>query len=169
MKGKNRIIVIGSGGAGKSTLCVKLGQKTGIPVIHLDSLYWKENWTPLAKEEFDKLLMLELEKPEWIIDGNFNRTLPLRLEAADYAVFLDFPPITCVLGVLKRVICNYGKTRPDMGPNCPERFDLSFLKWVWRFRKQYRNQYMKLLQDSGKEFIILKNRKDCSLFLDNFH
>ena len=76
-----RILIIGCGGAGKSTLARKLGEKTGLPVVHLDQIWWEPgNWKHLEKPEFDERLMAELEKPRWILDGNFNRTMELRLE-----------------------------------------------------------------------------------------
>ena len=90
-----RIMIIGCGGAGKSTLARKLGKKTGLPVIHLDQIYWSPgNWQHLEKEEFDTLLIKELEKQRWILDGNFNRTMELRLEKCDTVLILiEFSPI----------------------------------------------------------------------------
>lgn len=168
MNAKKRILIIGSGGAGKSTFAKALSRKTGLPLIHLDSVYWRENWQPLSKEEFDEALEALLAKDEWIMDGNYNRTLPRRLECADYAVYLDFHPLVCVTGVLKRVIRYYGKTRPDMGPGCPEKFDFSFLKWVYTFRKTHRAKYLSILESCGKDYVILRKRKELGLFLKSF-
>ena len=76
-----RVIIIGCGGSGKSTLARVLGEKTGLPVVHLDQIFWSPgNWQHLEKEVFDRRLMEELDRPQWILDGNFNRTIPLRLE-----------------------------------------------------------------------------------------
>lgn len=122
-----RILLIGSGGAGKSTLARRLGEQTGLPVVHLDRLYWTGEWQHLDKDDFDRMLEAELEKPEWILDGNFTRTLPRRLEACDLVLYLDYPTRVCLWGVLRRILRYHGETRPDMGENCPERFDLSFL------------------------------------------
>jgi len=169
MSEKKRILIIGSGGAGKSTFAVKLGKKTGLPVVHLDSLYWIGNWEHRSKEEFDELLEKELAKSEWILDGNFNRTLPRRLEFADFVIFLDFHPVVCALGVIRRVIRFHGVSRPDMGPGCPERFDPAFLKWVLTFRKRFRKTYLSMLSGSGKEYVVVKSRKELGLFLDLFH
>ncbi|MBB4825090.1 adenylate kinase family enzyme [Sporosarcina luteola] len=72
MKTYKRVLIIGSSGAGKSTLSKELAEKTGLPVLHLDALFWKEGWTPTSKTEFRAALQEELEQPEWIIDGNFN-------------------------------------------------------------------------------------------------
>ena len=82
---------------------------------------------PFTREEFDARLSEELEKPQWIIDGNYNRTMPQRLEKCDTVIYLDFNRFVCLWGAVKRVIRGYGKTRPDMGGNCPERFDWEFI------------------------------------------
>lgn len=130
-----RILIIGCGGAGKSTLARQLGEKLAIPVVHLDKLFWKPGWTERSDEEFDVLLEQELEKPRWIMDGNFNRTMPQRMGKCDAIIYLDFSRFACLRGVLKRVLTTYGKVRPDMGEGCPERIDFEFLKWVWNFKK----------------------------------
>ncbi len=163
-----RVIVIGCPGAGKTTLAIKLGQKTGLPVVHLDSLFWLPGWTQRPREEFDRLLMEELQKDAWIVDGNYGRTMPLRMEACDTVVCLDSPTIVCILGVIKRVITNHGKTRVDMGKDCPERFDWEFLKFVWNFRKNERKKLLRAMEDNRhKEIIVLKNRRQVKKYLNS--
>ena len=76
----DRVLIVGGNGAGKSVFAKALAEKSGLPLVHLDALYWKEGWQPAAPEEFDKLLARELKKPRWILDGNIRRTLPLRLQ-----------------------------------------------------------------------------------------
>ena len=161
-----RIIVIGCSGSGKSTLARMLGEVTQIAVVHLDKLWWKPGWQTVSREEFDILHREAMEKPEWILDGNFSRTLPLRLKKCDTVVYLDFNRLTCIMGVLKRVLTGRGKVRPDMGAGCPERFDWEFLKWVWNFNKTKRERYYRLLNEAeGIEKIVLKNRRMVKRFL----
>ena len=161
-----RIIIIGCGGAGKSTLARKLGEVLDLPVVHLDKLFWKPGWVETSHEEFDALLAQELAKDQWIMDGNFNRTMPERMKRCDTIIYLDFSRFACLMGVLKRIITTYGKVRPDMGEGCPERIDLEFLKWVWNFNKNKRESYYKLLNEAENvETIVLKNRRAVKLFL----
>ena len=161
-----RIIIIGCGGAGKSTLARKLGEMLDIPVVHLDKLFWKPGWVETTAEEFDALLAMELVKDHWIMDGNFNRTMPERIKRCDTIIYLDFSRFACLTGVLKRIITTYGTVRPDMGEGCPERIDLDFLKWVWNFNKNKRESYYKLLNEvENVETIVLKNRRAVKLFL----
>ena len=161
-----RVIIIGCGGAGKSTLAQKMGQKTGLPVVHLDKLFWKPGWVESTPEEIDGKIRQELDKPQWIMDGNFNRTLPMRVARADTVIYLDFSRMACLLGVLKRVLTTYGKVRPDMGEGCPERIDFEFLKWVWNYNKNKRERNYRLLNEAEHaETIVLKNRRAVKKFL----
>lgn len=156
-----RILIFGCGGSGKSTLARQLGSMTGISVVHLDQLYWRPGWQHVNDEEFDLLLMAELLKENWIIDGNFNRTLPLRLEYSDIVIYLDFSRFTCLRSVIKRVIKNHGKTRPDMGKDCPDKIDLEFLSWIWNYNKKNRSRYYRLLSEQkDKDIHILRKRKE---------
>lgn len=161
-----RIMIIGCGGAGKSTLARKLGEKTGLPVVHLDKLFWKPGWVSLTKEEFDKVHGEAIAQEKWIMDGNFDRTIPERLARCDMVIYLDFSRFACLMGVVKRVLTTYGKVRVDMGEGCPERFDMDFLKWVWNFNKNKREKNYRLLNESeGIETIVLKNRRAVKKFL----
>ena len=161
-----RVLIIGCSGAGKSTLARKLGEKTGLPVVHLDALFWKPGWVESDRGEFDAKMLAELEKPRWIIDGNYARTLALRLEKCDGVIYLDFPRWVCILGVLKRVLTTYGTVRPDMPEGCPERFDWEFIKWVWNFNRNNREKIRAQLDAlPGEKVTVLKNRREVKSFL----
>ena len=163
-----RIMIIGCGGAGKSTLARQLGEKTGLPVIHLDKLFWRPGWVNLTREEFDVVHNAAIEEKKWILDGNFDRTMEPRIRRCDTVVYLDFSRIACLCGVMKRILTTYGKVRPDMGDGCPERFDLEFLQWVWNFNKNKREKNYRLLEQYGdKRIYILKNRKQVKEFLES--
>ena len=162
-----RILIIGCGGAGKSTLARQLGEKLNLPVVHLDKLFWKPGWVESAKEEIDAKIMEELCKPQWIMDGNYNRTLPRRLEYCDTVIYLDFSRFACLMGVAKRILTTYGTVRPDMGEGCPERIDFAFLKWIWNFNADRREEYYRLLNETGGvEKLVLKNRRQVRKFLE---
>ena len=161
-----RIIIIGCGGAGKSTQARQLGEKLDIPVVHLDKLFWKPGWVQVSQEEFDALHTRELAKAKWIMDGNFNRTMPQRIARCDTVIYLDFSRFACLLGVLKRVLTTYGTVRPDMGEGCPERIDFEFLKWVWNYNKDKRERNYRLLNEAEHaETIVLKNHRAVRKFL----
>ena len=163
-----RILIIGCGGAGKSTLARQLGEKLNLPVVHLDKLFWKPGWVASSREEMNEKIRVELEKPQWIMDGNFNHTIPERIKYCDTVIYLDFSRFACLRGVCKRIITTYGTVRPDMGEGCPERIDFDFLKWVWNFNKKNRENYYRLLNETeGVETIVLKNRRMVKRFLQS--
>ena len=162
-----RVMIIGCGGAGKSTLARQLGEKTGLPVVHLDQIWWAPgNWQHVEREEFDARLAEEIEKPQWILDGNFNRTIEMRLDASDTVIYLDFGCMACLLSWLKRVVTNWGHARADMTPGCKEWFDPEMARWIWNFNKENRERYYRLLNEAeGKTTIVLKNRRMVKRFL----
>ncbi len=163
-----RIMIIGCGGAGKSTLARAMGEKLNIPVVHLDKIWWRPGWEHISREEFDAAVRAEVQKESWIMDGNYNRTMPDRLPRCDTLIYLDFSRFACLMGVAKRILTTYGQVRPDMGEGCPERFDLEFLQWVWNFNRDNREKNYRLLEDAeGIRTIVLKNRREVNEFLNS--
>ncbi|MGC2238181.1 MAG: DNA topology modulation protein [Pyrinomonadaceae bacterium] len=162
-----RILIIGSGGAGKSTFARRLGEKTGLEVIHLDQLYWQPNWVEPDKVEWKKTVENLLKGDSWIIDGNYSGSMEMRFAACDTVVFLDFPRTTCVRRALKRSVLSYGKTRSDMGEECPEKFDLEFIKWIWNYPTRTKPKVEALLKQFRREktIIRLKTNREVESFL----
>lgn len=164
-----KILIIGSGGAGKSTLARRLGEWLAIEVVHLDKLHWKPNWTGTPKDEWREIVRRELAKDEWIMDGNFGGTMELRLAACDTVVYLDFPRALCVYRALKRIAKYYNRTRPDMGAGCNERLDFEFLSWVWNFPKDTKPEIEERLGrlDGKINLIRLRSPRETENFLKN--
>lgn len=136
-----KIMVVGSPGSGKSYLAKEIHKKTGMHLVHLDNEYWNPDWLETEKEEWiDKQKKL-MEMDCWIIDGNYNSTMELRVGEADFIIFLDVKRMTCIYGVLRR----HGKKRSDLPEYLEERFDWEFLKFihfVWSFPKKQRGQIL---------------------------
>ena len=167
-----KILVIGNMGAGKTTFALKLSEKLNLPLVHLDKLYWCGHWEHHSREDFDRFLQAELLKSEWIIDGNYNRTLPHRLMFCDTVFFFDFSPLTCLWGVTKRVVKNYGKTREDMGGECPEYFDkkkIELYKNVFKYNKNNRERYYEILKNTDVDVIVFKKRKEVKRYLQKIN
>ena len=161
-----KVVIIGSGGAGKSTLARQLSEKLSIDVYHLDKLFWQPNWV-LSSRERQREIQSNLVKMEsWIIDGNYGSTFDIRLPAADTIIFLDIPRVICVYRAFKRVLQYRNRTRPDMGEGCKERFDLEFFKWIWDFPKKRRPELIKILDDlsAEKRIIVLSSLKEVRKF-----
>lgn len=162
-----RILVLGCPGSGKSTLSNLLGEKLNLPVVHLDQLWWTPGWVERSTEEFDVLLGAELKKSRWVIDGNFARTLPMRLPACDTVFFLDYPRATCLWSTLKRTAANWGHPRSDMPEGCPDRIDPIFLKFIWDFKKDVLPDIYKQLEGCGRDIHIFHSRGECAAFMED--
>jgi adenylate kinase family enzyme len=167
-----RVLVIGSAGAGKSTFARKLGEKTGLEVIHLDKLYWKPNWVETTdKVEWRRILAEILKGESWIIDGNYGNTMEMRLAASDTAILLDFPRYVCIWRALRRVVIYRNRARPDMAEGCHERFDWEFLKWIWNYPRRSKPKVEALLArfENEKTIIRLKSSREIEkFFADHF-
>ncbi|WP_039068676.1 DNA topology modulation protein [Staphylococcus shinii] len=162
----SKIIVIGSSGSGKSTLSRELSHMLEIPVYHLDKFFWKPNWVMTTKDEQFKIQNSLLDKNEWIIDGNYTGILEERLLSADTIIFLNLPRRICYYRVFKRLLKNFGKTRIDMGKDCKERINLTFLKYIWNYPKYRKLFLLKKFRklENEKKIFVLNSKKEIKEF-----
>ncbi len=151
----DRIIVLGCSGSGKSTLSVRLQEMTGLPLIHLDNVWWKADRTHITREEFDRKLQEILGGDKWIIDGDYSRTYEPRFAACDTVIFLDYPEEVCMAGITERV----GKQRRDI-PWTENQLDPELVKLVQKYRAENRpTVYALIRQYPGKKILIFENRQ----------
>lgn len=164
-----RIIIIGSGGSGKSTLARQLGEILKIEVLYLDKLYWQAGWVQPPKDEWNKRVEKFLQADSWIMDGNFNSTMELRIKAADTIIFLDLPRIICIYRAFKRWKKYWNTNRPDMAEGCNEKVDFEFLYWIWNFPNDDKLLIEERLKSfgNGKNIIRLKSPKEVDQFISN--
>lgn len=166
--------MIGSSGAGKSTFAKRLSRATGIPVIHLDKLYWNPGWVGTTDEaEWQAKVELVLQGDAWIIDGNYSGTLALRLQPADTVIFLDLPRALCVWRIIKRTALYRNKTRPDLGEGCPEKLDwnfVTFVRSVWNYPTRSKPKVEKLIaqNQNSKTIVRLKSKADVESFMSRY-
>jgi adenylate kinase family enzyme len=166
-----RVLIDGMTGSGKSTFARALAAKTGLPVIHLDFHYWKPGWTRPTDDEWRERQRALVGGTAWIIDGNYNETLPLRLERAETVVFLDTPWWLCASRAFAR-----GLRKPvgEMPEGCEDsrrrrlRDEWSAIPRIWRDRRSdpecARSQYLRL--GSHTTVYVLRSRQESKRFLD---
>jgi adenylate kinase family enzyme len=162
-----KVAIIGCGGAGKSTFSRILSEVLNIPVYHLDKLNWKPGWISTPRDEWDELMKTLISKEEWIIDGNYSRTLDIRLNNADTIVFLNMAMYLCIYRIVKRRFMYHGKSRPDMHEGCPEKLHIDFVKWVWGYNKNQKPRILEKLNKLSKEknVIILNSSSEVDKFI----
>ena len=160
-----RIMVIGCPGSGKSTFSKKLHKVIGIPLYHLDMMYWNPDKTTVAKTVFRERLSQVISKSEWIIDGNYGSTMELRMMACDTVIFLDYPLDVCLDGIKSRK----GKPRTDMPwIESENEEDEEFVEFIKNYNSDSRPKVMSLLQTySSKNIFVFKTRAEADTFIEN--
>lgn len=159
-----KVLVIGCPGSGKTTFSRKLQNKLHLPLIHLDKIFHNPDKTHMPREEFDALIIQILNKSEWIIDGNYNRTLEMRITFCDTIFLFDLPTDICLAGAESRLY-----TKRDDLPWIEETLDEQFKQWIIDFPKDHMPTITNLLEKykENRNIIIFKTRKESDDYLDN--
>jgi len=129
-----RIIVVGCQGSGKTRLSLALGRKLGLPVVHLDTLYWRPGWKASDTPSFRARVAEAIARDGWILDGSFSGlAFDLTIARAQQLIVIERPRWLCLWRVLWRSAFQRRGTRADLPEGCPEQFDVDLLKQVWRY------------------------------------
>lgn len=157
-----KAIVIGCPGSGKTTFSEKLSKITGLPLYYLDAIWHKPDKTHIPREEFDKRITEIFSEPEWIIDGNYKRTIEMRLKECDTVFLFDLPVEIYLQGVTERI----GKGRYDL-PWIETEPDPEFIKFIEEFPKDTLPYIYGLIDKykSEKQVIIFKSREQADEYL----
>ena len=159
-----KVIVIGCPGAGKSTFSQKLSNIWNLPLYHLDMLYHNSDGTHISKEELEEKLREIFKNDNWIIDGNYQRTLEMRMKKCDTIILLDYPIEICLAGAESRI----GTKREDL-PWVEDKLDEEFKNSILNFSKEKLPQIYELLEKykKDKEIVVFKDRGEAENFLLN--
>ncbi|MEO8671073.1 MAG: hypothetical protein ABI411_07140 [Tahibacter sp.] len=155
-----KVLLIGCGGAGKSTLARRIAARTGLPLIHLDQCFWRPGWIETPRDVWSQTVAELIRNDAWVMDGNYGGSLDVRLAACDIVIFLDVSPFRCFWRLVRRRVRFHGKSRPDISPGCSERLDLKFLAWILAYRRTSRPAVMEKLNvaaERGKRVWILNS------------
>jgi adenylate kinase family enzyme len=165
-----RVVILGPVGSGKSTLAVEIGRRTGLPVVHLDLLFWRAGWTPAPRAEARERLAAAVREDRWVLDGNFlpdsDGSWDARFDRADTVIFLDLSRRACLWRVAKRVTRGRAP-RPDLPEGCMEGVDRATLRWIWSDPREERPRVLRILErlDEGVAVQHLRSGSDVQRFL----
>ena len=161
-----KVVIIGSAGAGKSTLARKLGSKLNIKVVHLDRVFWQRGWKEKPRGTRIDILQDLVREKRWIIEGSYLSSSRARLNAADTIIFLDIPPLLCLWRIIKRHLEYHKHSRRDIPEGCTDKITalriLKILAFPFRGRRTLKQ---KLRNYKSKQIIWLRSSKEVEEFL----
>jgi adenylate kinase family enzyme len=163
-----RVMIVGQPGSGKSTLARLLGDKTGLPVVHMDLIHWKPGWVERDRAEKTRLCREVHAQGRWIFEGGHSVTWPERLERCDTLIWLDVPLGLRMWRVFRRSLRDYGRSRADLPEDCPEQFDPEFYRFIWRTRQSARQKIAAMFEGvpPEKRKVKLSTRGEVARFLN---
>lgn len=158
-----KIIIIGCPGSGKTTFAEKLQMVTNLPLYYLDAIWHKPDRTHISREEYDRKLSEIFQTEEWIIDGNYSRTIEERIQKSDTIFLFDLPTDVCLQGAMERL----GKERYDV-PWIDTELDSNFKKQIEEFSDKVLPRIYELLTkyNDGRQVVIFKSRIETDEYLD---
>ena len=163
----HRVLVIGSGGSGKSTFAARLAERTGLPLVHLDALYWRAGWQEPAPDEWMQTVEALVRGERWVMDGNYGGTLDRRIAACDTVVFLDIPRWVCLWRVVARRIRFHRRSRPDMAAGCHEQLPWAFVAWILGYPERRKPRILQRLSNlrPNQRAVTLRSSGEVERFL----
>lgn len=161
-----KVIIIGCPGSGKSTFGRKLKRVMGLPLYHLDMMFWNEDRTTVSKEVFIRRLQDAMSNSKWIIDGNYGSTMEMRIKECDTVFFLDYPTEICMDGIRERK----GKPRSDMPWVENDNADEEFISFINSYNSESRPRVIKLLEKySSKNIIVFRSRVESEEYISSLN
>ncbi|SRR5712692_2592013 len=159
-----KIAIVGPSGAGKTKLTKDLSSTLKIKAFHLDRFFWQRDWEKETRDNRIDILQRLIQEKQWIIEGTYINSTKLHLIAADTIIFLDTPPLVCLLRIIKRYREDHGRRR-DIPEGCTEKLTMLRILKVLSFPLRERKTLTQKLDDfETKEIIWLRSKREVEVF-----
>jgi adenylate kinase family enzyme len=171
-----RVVVQGASGSGKTSLAVAIASALGAAHLELDGLYQQANWTPLDLEEFRSQVQRFVERPRWVVDGNYSHVRDILWPLATTIVFIDLPKRVVMTRVIKRTILRIARREQLWNGNRESwRNALSrdptrnIILWSWNSHARYHDEVPRDARDAigAERVIVLTSARAVGHFLDD--
>lgn len=162
-----KILIVGISGTGKTALARQLSDKLKLPVVHLDSIFWKDNWVEAEEDVVSSRIRQEINKDYWIIEGYIEPLSRERVQAADKVIYLDYSGVAAIKGGLKRSIQHRKIARPEMPVGNTDGVSYKFLKSL--AKREERPEIEAAIKGFEAKTVRLKNRREVNKWLAKFH
>lgn len=158
-----KVIIIGCPGSGKTTFAEKLNKCTGLPLYYLDAIWHKPDKTHISREEFGERIADIFATDKWIIDGNYKRTIEMRLRECDTVFLFDLPTEVCLQGATERL----GKGRYDL-PWIEKELDPEFEGFIKEFSEKSLPEIYELIEKykDEKAIVVFKSRDEADSYIN---
>jgi adenylate kinase family enzyme len=155
-----KIMIFGRPGSGKSTFAYELAQKLDLPLHHLDKYFYTSHWKERDEREFLEIVRNMVNRDRWIMDGNSIRSLELRYAHANLCIYFNYPRLTCLYRIFKRVLMP-NRELDDKVPYCNNTVRWRLIKYMWNFESRVADQVAHLrAQYPQVMFIEVKNNAE---------
>lgn len=166
-----RVMIIGQPGSGKSTLAQALGRRTGLPVVHIDTIHWQPGWVERSYDEKTRLCSEVEARDRWIFEGGHLVTWDNRVSRADLLIWIDRSSALRFWRVLRRTWHHRGNSRVDLPEDCPELLGNlpEFFRFMWSTRRSARAKMKELIAKApeGCQVVHLRSNRETRLFLES--
>ncbi len=162
-----RVIIIGSPGSEKAELARVIAERLRLPCIELERLYWRPGWEKPDAQTWQTQVSELAAREAWVMSGTFPSTLDIRVARADWLVWVDLPMPVCFVHKLRDMMRRNGEKRPEVAPGCPQRFDMSLLRFIWTFPSVVLPRIAALVarERRNRTIFILRSKRERDDFL----
>lgn len=160
-----RICIIGQSGGGKSTLATAIGERLGLPVVHLDQYRHVpgSQWHPRSDEEFVELHDSAIRGNRWVIEGNYSKLMPRRLQRATGLIVIDISTSVSLARYFRRTLQPTSRRVGGL-EDTRDRLSWSMIDYILRNTRANRQRRRAVFEESTLPKLFLSGATEMQRF-----